>query len=160
MNKIHIQWVRHAAVLLVMAIIANCPAAAAEYNVAAYLSSWNEWSEGSYLEPCERYGMGYLEAVITVFIDEVEAERLAAAGPAPEVIIVKALYGDLPNGTSVDIADKVRASTQGGKRFIQADNDSFGDPAPGRLKELHVEYSRNGKTTTARASEGGSVVFR
>ncbi len=31
------------------------------------INSWNEWSEGSYLEPNKRFGMGYLEAVQRVF---------------------------------------------------------------------------------------------
>jgi len=31
------------------------------------INSWNEWSEGSYLEPDEKFGMGYLEAVRDVF---------------------------------------------------------------------------------------------
>lgn len=33
------------------------------------LNSWNEWTETSYLEPCTKYGYGYLEAVKKVFVD-------------------------------------------------------------------------------------------
>ena len=33
------------------------------------ISSWNEWTEGSYLEPDEENGYGYLEAVKRVFAD-------------------------------------------------------------------------------------------
>ena len=31
------------------------------------VNSWNEWTETSYLQPCELYGYGYLEAVKRVF---------------------------------------------------------------------------------------------
>ena len=34
------------------------------------INSWNEWTEGSYLLPDDRFGCGYLEAVRKVFLEE------------------------------------------------------------------------------------------
>ncbi len=33
------------------------------------INSWNEWTEGSYLQPDDLYGYGMLEAVKRVFVD-------------------------------------------------------------------------------------------
>jgi hypothetical protein len=35
------------------------------------INSWNEWTETSYLEPDDRYGYGYLEAIRRVFLDHI-----------------------------------------------------------------------------------------
>lgn len=34
------------------------------------VNSWNEWTETSYLQPCTKYGYGYLQAVKHVFVDK------------------------------------------------------------------------------------------
>ncbi len=34
------------------------------------INSWNEWTEGSYLQPDDRFGYGYLDAIKHVFVEE------------------------------------------------------------------------------------------
>jgi len=44
-----------------------------------FLNAWNEWAEGCYLEPDQRYGIRYLEAVRDALAQKPASERLVAS---------------------------------------------------------------------------------
>ena len=64
--------------------------------------------------------------------------------PAAELVIVKALYGDLPDGPAADVTAKVAARVEDNTLRVEASNDLFGDPADGVFKKLRVEYTLDG----------------
>jgi alpha-L-rhamnosidase len=76
----------------------------------------------------------------------------------PKVEVLRAVYGVLPDGPRADVTEKVRELVQGGLLRIPADNRSFGDPAPQRVKTLTVDYRVNGgDVRTSVAAENTSI---
>lgn len=70
---------------------------------------------------------------------------VAASGPkAGKLVIVKAVYGDLPDGASVDVTAKVAAMVKANTLRVDASNDVFGDPADEAFKKLRVQYTLGG----------------
>jgi len=67
------------------------------------------------------------------------SERHAQTAPG-SIQIVKALYGNLPDGKSKDVTKKVAELVAGGAKEIQASNNNFGDAAPGVVKSLQIDY--------------------
>lgn len=75
------------------------------------------------------------------------------------VVIVKAEYGDLPEGPSADVTKQVAALVKGGALAVEASNGNFGDPASGKVKKLRVDYTVNGVTTSKTVGEGENLVL-
>jgi hypothetical protein len=77
------------------------------------------------------------------------------AKPAPKLIIIKAVYGDLPDGGKEDVTAKVKDMVKDNALTVAATNDNFGDPAEGIGKKLKVEYKygEDGKVASAECAE-------
>lgn len=74
-----------------------------------------------------------------------------------DLVILKAEYGDLPNGTKADVTAKVKAMQRVDGLTVEANNENFGDPVEGKVKRLRVEYTINGRKSEAFAGEGETI---
>jgi hypothetical protein len=82
-----------------------------------------------------------------------------AAEPAAKLVVVKAFYGDLPDGAKTDVTKKVADMVKGGALSVEATNDNFDDPAEGIVKKLTVDYTFDGKSKSKTVDEGETLTI-
>ena len=75
------------------------------------------------------------------------------------VVIIKAVYGDLPAGKSANATKKVAALIKAGTVVIDASNENFSDTAPRHPKKLRVDYSVNGVKASKTVAEGETLTL-
>jgi len=92
------------------------------------INAWNEWVEGSYLEPDERFGMGYLEAVRDVFVSP-NAEETALKWKTTGFKQVNSMGG---GEATISKSGKLRVFVLMGQSNMQG---------AGRAKELKAPYN-------------------
>lgn len=84
---------------------------------------------------------------------------LKPAGPV-KLKVLKAVYGDLPDGTKADVTEKVQALVKDDALSVAAGNELFGDPVEGTVKKFHIEYSFDGGEKKVKdANEGDTVTI-
>jgi hypothetical protein len=84
---------------------------------------------------------------------DVQANGESLAGTEKQLRVLKAVYGDGAK-RSVDVTQKVAASIKNGQLKLGSFSRLSGDPAPGALKTLRVDYELGGKSLTATAKDG------
>ena len=74
-----------------------------------------------------------------------------------KLVVVKAVYGDLPDGQKTDVTDKVKEMVKDDRLSVEASNDNFGDPADGVVKKLKVDYTVGGVARSRTVNEGETL---
>ena len=73
-----------------------------------------------------------------------DGETLTITLKVGKLLILKAEYGDLPDGARTDVTTKVQEMVKDDALSVDATNDNFGDPIEGTVKKMKVEYLFNG----------------
>ncbi len=95
--------------------------------------------------------LGGAEGALRAVVDR--ERRLGRA----EIVIERALYGDVPDGVAANVTPKVISLVQAGETAITASNAHFGDPAPGVVKRLQIEYTIGDDTFTRTVLENETL---
>jgi hypothetical protein len=75
------------------------------------------------------------------------------------LIVVKAIYGDLPGGKSDDVTEQVADLVRKNSLTVKASNDTFGDPAPNVVKKLQVTYLLDGVKKSKTVAENQTLTI-
>jgi hypothetical protein len=73
------------------------------------------------------------------------------------LVIVKAVYGDLPKGKASDFTSDVAEMVENDALEVTANNGNFGDPAFGLVKKLRVDYTFDGWKKSITIGENESL---
>jgi HEAT repeat protein len=76
-----------------------------------------------------------------------------------EVVILKAVYGAFPDGGRMDVAEKITTLVKGGGDSLPVLNSTFGEPAPGKRKQLRIEFTVNGRPVNQTVEEGDTITL-
>jgi hypothetical protein len=117
------------------------------------VEAWNEWGEGSYIEPHKEFGFGYLDATRTVFTD--------AAGPHTDVTPADVGLGpyDLPRIASFPTSWQFRDDLQGWSSTMQTTEPNVADGAL-TVRTTGHDPAFFGPPMQARASRYPAVLVR
>jgi hypothetical protein len=107
--------------------------------------------------------LNYYRDVAVLAFEAPPAATEAAANPmspAEKLEIKHAVYRGQDGGGSADVTARIVALVKSGKKSVGANSDELGgDPAFGEVKELHLEFTLDGKPGTMTVSEGETLVF-
>lgn len=118
----------------------------------------------------EYVGIPHLSTLLSHLLKPRSNDELAAAEEAikllcvrekavtkEDIVIVRAVYGALQEGLQTDVTEKVKEMATAGVLSVGAHNGNFGEPAPGKVKQLLVEYTVKGTAASQTVQEGQSL---
>jgi len=103
----------------------------------------------------------YRDIAVLAFKDSsVEADTVANPASSPAKLEIRHAVYEVENGGSADVTTKVIGLVQSGRKSIAANNDEMGgDPAPGSVKQLRVDFTLDGNPATLTVDENNALVL-
>lgn len=134
----------------------------------SYYTRWleyqrrNDWDEIQSMERRMRDIMVNYNIPPNVPFEQVASPNLGQPNPGwgggnwQTLRIISARYG--VGGQGMDVTQRLQSMVNGNSLSVHVNNDLFGsDPAPGRTKELWVNYNYQGRRRSARVREGNTL---